>query len=460
MSKARTQALIGSVLGLENEEGEGTLDGTPVSDEGTTEVVEVEPLSTEGTEAEAVAEVVEGEAEVEAVADEVETMQENVEALEALAADLQAAIKDGGMTPQAAVMFNRAHVAIAGRHLNIGKRVLAAESFGSASSRLRATETALESVMESIKAFIKGIIEFVKKIAAKVVAWFKSVFTAKGRLLARLKNLETAVANMGSELKDKSAKIAYPEGLTLDGKPANATQLTSAMEFLVNPIKNVKPVQAFNDMVDKVVDTIKSADSADKLMAAALTTLLLKVASNFATSNSGTFDTDALNQSQVGIGSPEMPGSKCLLVTVPKAGGAASEISISTLLGAIDLKIVNSKPKLKMSDKLETPAWSSGELVKLLGVTKDIAESDSLKDNEHVQKVVKAVDDVLNDIIKVADKEAKDAPALAANARAVATGLQGVVSRVGRSAMGVESYAFQRAQAAANLIAAHVKAYK
>lgn len=458
MSVKRTRALIGAVLAVENEDGTPTLDGEAVVAT-TGDMVEVEPLSTEGTEGEATAEVVEGEAEVEEVADEVETMQENVEALEALASDLKAAIKDGGLTPQAAVMFNHAYQAIAGRHLGLKGRTLAAESFGSASQRLRATEAAHESVIDSIKSFIKGIIEFVKKIVAKVVAWFKSVITAKGRLIARLKNLETAVATVGSELKDKSKKIPFPSTLTLGGKAPTADSLTSAMENLVIEAGGFPVDEAFGERVEKIVDEIKSADLAGKIMLTEVTQqeFVKKLIQGKFIMNSNPFDKKALSQSQVGAASKELPGSKVFLVT----SANPSVTGVGMTFACIDLKIVDSAEKLKMSEKLETAAWSSGELTGLLNVAMSIASNKKWTADKTVQSVSKGIDSVLTDLIKSADGASDDAEKkVATNARTWATSMQGVMSRLSRGYMQIESFAFQKAQLSANLISAHVKAYK
>ena len=453
MSKQHTRALIGTVLGLENEEGEAVLDGTAVTITAGDTVIEVEPLSTEGTEGEATVELVEAEGEVEEISTEVETMQENVEALEALAADLATAIREGGLSPQAAVMFQHAHVAIAGRHLDMSRRVLAAESFGSAASRLQMTKDAHEGVIESIKSFIKGIIAFVKKMVTKVVDWFKNLFSSKARLKKRIDALEKAVAAQGSELKDKNAKLSLPSGLTLDGKAPAPAALIKGFEHLADVNKGIANHQKAIVACAALVAT--SAKDKGMLASKQAVADALKV---YTASSSGTgFDETEVGSNQVGNAyGAELPGSKIVVQMNPKTG---ADFTPATLLSLLTIKLVPIRKNLKIADKLEIKPLNSGDN---LGILKNIRTILNAKDgvDEDFKKVSEKCDDALSALTRAADDAGEDNKEGATIVRSLATGLQSVISNTGSSVLKIEGYAFRTCQLGANLVASSVAAYK
>lgn len=455
MSKQHTRALIGTVLGLENEEGEAVLDGSAVTITTGETVIEVEPLSTEGTEGEATVELVEAEGEVEEISTEVETMQENVEALEALAADLETAIADGGLTPQAAVMFQHAHAAIAGRHLDMSRRVLAAESFGSAASRLQMTKDAHEGVIESIKSFIKGIIAFVKKMVTKVVDWFKNLFSSKARLKKRVDALEKAVAAQGTELKDKNAKLTFPAGLTLDGKVPAPAALVNGFSEVADMSKNLSGAQEqVMKFVIEVLGVVKGKQilKGKQVVGDAIASLCVD-------KSEGTFDESALGSNQIGIAmSKELPGSK-VVVNVGPTKSALTSLSPSTALSLEGIKIFDIKKNLKIAEKLEIKPLASGDS---LGILKHITSALNAKEmgGEEYKKLADKADDALKALEGIADDAKDDQKEAATTVRSTASGLQGLISNVGAGLLKAEGYAFRTCQLGANLVAASVAAYK
>lgn len=453
---SRSARLIGTVLGLENEDGQGALDGDAAVTITTGEtVVVVEPLSTEGTEGEATVEVTQAEAEVTEVADEVETMQENVEALENMAAQLRADIAAGGLTPQAVNYFNAAHAAIAGRHMNVGKRVLAAESFGSASSRLQMTQDAHESVMESIKNFIKGIIAFVKKQVTKVIDFFKNIFGSKARLKKRIDALEKAAANAGTELKDKDAKLSLNAGLTIGGKAPGTAELVKGFANIAALPKVLGDAQeTAADLVNAIVGDING-----KKVLEGKQVVLDVIAGIVDENNSGTFDETAIGTNQIGVAlTDELLGSKVVVNVGPKKS-SVTQLSIGTALSMEGIKLVDSKKGLKVAEKLEIKPLTGGDCLAILKSIRAGLDAKGMG-SEKYKKLSDKADEGLAKLNDMASNAKEDQAEAAATLRGCASGLSGLISNVGRGLLQAEAYGFRTMQLGANLVAASVAAYK
>jgi len=474
MSKLHTRHLISTILGVENEEGEAVLDGDKVTVTAGDTVIEIETLTTEGTEGEAAVELVEGDAEVEEVATEVDTMAENVEALENLAADLRVAIEDGGLSPQAAVYFQHAHAAIAGRHFDMSKRTLAVESFGSASRRLQMTKDAHEGIIDTIKSFIKAIVDFVKKMVKKVVDWFKNLVDSKRRLKVRLEALEKAVANMGSELKDRNAKLALPEGLTMGGRAPQPSALISAMKVVSVTGNSLATKQRamVTDINTLFANVKRDAATAQASVSSAIAATITKFSKPAGGSG---FDVSEISASTgATVLNSELPGSKIVIETAPstayfKAGDDSA--SPASALGNVGFRLVNIRKGLKMDAKLEIKPLNSGECLSMLSNMTSFLDAKALGGDAY-QTLANTADDslqILQDIADDLDNADSSAAAPAAGAtagakareiRSLATGVQSIISNTGSQLLKIETYCFQRCQAGANLVASSIKAYK
>jgi len=207
-------------------------------------VTVVEPVITEQEQNELAdaGEEVEGEmeeatrvaAEAEEVAEEVNTLLDTTEEVGRYAEIAQDASENGGLSDDAAKIMT---VAVESAYARVGlagcSGIPSMESFQGKHSRVGATTISVEDMGEKVKAFIAGAKEGIKKFIEFVVNFFKSVFTAIGRMESRAKKIKEAASNFkgnsGSSLESPSLFAKLVVGSSI---PSNlASSLGSINEF-------------------------------------------------------------------------------------------------------------------------------------------------------------------------------------------------------------------------------------
>lgn len=176
------------------------------------------------------AEVEEGNDEVVDIEKDIEEMEAVEAGLESIAAGLEVSMKEGGLVPQAAVGYDLAISAWAGR-VGLESAVPSLEEFDSQTGREAATQVSMEGVKDTLKRIWNAIKAAVSKAVEAAKNFFAKVFGGVEKVEKKLKAVKKAIATAkkdGHEVTDADKKIAVPyaETLRFNGK----TDIKSILE--------------------------------------------------------------------------------------------------------------------------------------------------------------------------------------------------------------------------------------
>lgn len=212
----------------------------------------------------AMLEAVEASAEVDAADVEVEGAVEATQTLDKLADTMEASEEKGGMDETAVAI---SEVAIESLYKKIGvvrrKPMPAMETFGSQSTRLKATKVAVENLREAAKAGMEAVLKVLAKIAEAIKKFFEAIWNSTGRLLERAKNL----------LKKAEAAPADGKGETVEGEevPAGMSNIADdkgVVDAAVVATEAAKMEKAIDDTAKFVETVTAAADSSQALKTA------------------------------------------------------------------------------------------------------------------------------------------------------------------------------------------------
>jgi hypothetical protein len=237
----------------------------------------------------AVEEVTTSGAEVESDNEDLGEATDGVELVEQVQEVLEeSATKGEGISETAAEIATLVSEHFRERMGITGRSMPSLEAFGSASSRVAATNLALLSISDTVSRAWEAIKAFFKNIWEKIKEFYKKVFTATGRMKARAVALRAKVANLtgtneettfenstfhhafqGTNAKyDKKNVTAYTKGLATDMESLSKklvmfTKLvddTISAEAKVNATSNKQDVyyQPITNKEHKVTEIISS----------------------------------------------------------------------------------------------------------------------------------------------------------------------------------------------------------
>lgn len=396
MSTSRIRRTLGLALGIENEEirpadevvetpapAEGDPEATPAPAEGEgevlTEVVEVEPLSNEGTEGEAVLETVEEAQKIDELSDTIETLEEDHIALESLILDLRKATKDGGLSPQSAVFYKHALRGYAGRFVDTDRRVPSLESFGGASGRLRQSQVSLEEAEKTAGGFVDGLV----KMIVKAWEWLKNfainlwqkVFPTIQQKAEKV--LESAKATKGTAPAD--AEVKYPTSLTVEGASVSGFEFANAVKHLADKVDVVfLPMAAMSETITALSNAIGHAITKGGKAEGISEALSMavqqheKLTANMTPSK----DNRAPEGAMFKIAVDKLLGSKEIIASVPTGGGNFD--SPEKALGVMDFKLIDAvkKPETDLRPiKPLTPAEAKAAMESNIDIIKAVNAS-------------------------------------------------------------------------------------
>lgn len=218
----------------------------------TDEVVEM-PADEETVET-AMAEVTEASADVEGGTDSIEEAVGDAETLADVADKMEDTAETGGMDEKAAAIAEVAVEALYERlHVTRRKAMPALESFGSQSSRLKATTIAVEEIRETLKKTWAAIIAMAQKVVEFVKGFFMSIFDTSTKLREKAAKLQKAVDSVkGTPESAKLEGTKLGEQLSMDGKVS--------VEGLEKAVKNLVAAAGQTDSFVKQAEDMAGSD--------------------------------------------------------------------------------------------------------------------------------------------------------------------------------------------------------
>lgn len=219
---------------------------TPEEGEEVTVVIDADEVIVDNSDSleEAIADTAAEEDELDDEAAKVEVLQDAAQGLESILNVLSDAQQRGGLTRETAQMAHLALESIAKEWGGTsGDLMYSVESFGGSSTRLDATRLSMESIKEQLQKVWRAIKNALIAMKDKVIAFFKSIFVASERMLARAKKLETvnlqgSPKNTKIAIKGYAKKIADGTTIRLDPVKGLAV-LKEAVDGAVIVEKNV-----------------------------------------------------------------------------------------------------------------------------------------------------------------------------------------------------------------------------
>lgn len=198
-------------------------EGTPVEQE--------EQIGDDADSAETdLIEATEISADIDAGNDNIDQAAEDVESLDAIADTMEASEENGGMDETAAAI---AEVAVEGLYARLGitrkKAMPAMESFGSTSTRVKATKIAVEGIRDMAKKAWEAILKFFEQVQAWVVEFFKKLFDAKTKLRARADKLAAVAGKLEGTAKEAKFEAPGLAKALVTGTEVNPDSIAKAL---------------------------------------------------------------------------------------------------------------------------------------------------------------------------------------------------------------------------------------
>lgn len=165
----------------------------------------------------AVGEMDMAESEADQADEAIDSAEGDLGTLNAVADKMEATDETGGIDAASASIVEVAVEALYQKlSINRSKAFLSMESFGSTSSRKKATAVAVENIREQSKGIGNAILVMIQKAWEFIKSFFEKVFTAAGRVTERANKLKEALAKIsgtaGAETIDGSgfgSKLVY-----------------------------------------------------------------------------------------------------------------------------------------------------------------------------------------------------------------------------------------------------------
>ncbi|MBE0438205.1 MAG: hypothetical protein IBX57_00365 [Gammaproteobacteria bacterium] len=219
------------------------------------EVEEVEEESGVESLEYATLEVEEAGEEVEEVMQDIEDLEEVEEGLEAIVADLEASLEQGGLDPVAAVFATHAISAYTARlGVESADLIPSVESFGGDTTRTVSTESAMDKVKDTIKKIWATIKAAMEKAAKAIADFFAKIFGGVKKLEARSKALKAKIAEV-KKAGGKAGDIKVPNAATLAvGDKVDVKSITDGLTALNDTVKAV--AGGYTDEVTKATESM------------------------------------------------------------------------------------------------------------------------------------------------------------------------------------------------------------
>ena len=464
MSKiARMMSLYG--VSLENDDARPAETLAPVEGASEPMVVEVEPLSSEDTEAGAAAEMVESAQEVTEVSDVVEELEEAHAGLEALRLDLIIDRKAGGLSVQAARGYTHAINAYTGR-FGMSAPTVSTEAFGGAVSRLQATISLEADLGKKLRDMVNAAIAALKALWQKVVNFMKNLFDTAKRTLERAEQLKAQSAKFSGVTKE-GVKIKLPASLHVGGKvPRDYDVVTLSLYDAAKAIMKTIPKE-INLLSGQLVGALKGlnydADNLAESIAVQCGDLqkpIVKIPETLKlTVAEGANATRFGDNVKVWIGK-ELFGGKALIAVTPASKDGSDAVTPQSL-GKISIGIQNIDGEQADVKDSEIEPVDSMDLLTItgdvIGICKAIIDSRGIYDNfTRTIDQVKAAGDGVAKNVDSSEKLSADDKA-AANALVMAA--IGVMQRAATGAGKSSGYLLSTCRTLLDVCAASAKAH-
>lgn len=219
------------------------------------------------------AEMTEASGDVESGLEQVDQVSDDADTLDGIADKMEESEENGGLDETAAAITE---VAVEALYKRLGvtrrKPMPALESFGSQSSRTRATKLAVEGIRDTLKKVWDGVVAMLVKIGEYLKRFYDAMFSGAAKMVERAKGLIGKIrGNKGIEVVELSEEDS--------AKYANIFNDISRQDGVVDVDYVQKELTAAGNAIEKTASMVKEAatdvesGTAAKAMAAGTETL-------------------------------------------------------------------------------------------------------------------------------------------------------------------------------------------
>lgn len=382
---------------------------------------------------------------------------EAVSSLEAYAAELEEANKQGGLSRSGAAVMN---IGLESIYRRLGyeagqTKTVSLENFGQNSSREGATQIALEGVKEKIKEIWAAIIAHIKKAIEWVKGHFNKIFGAAEKLQKRAKALSESAKGVNGQPKEKTFENErLVNALHIDGNIPSSVSAELAKIVKVADGVFTGVADFTGKGAEKLLEEMGKTDGkVDNITAIPLGAVsgLVEVANPEGTGFSKPADGLTLYR---GL---KLMGNKTVIVEAPKtaltgAAAATAAARTSTAIGAFD-------PKAKAPSKTTVNVVDPGEVGKIADEVVNLCQ-EVIKYKAKLGKF----GDLKSKIVAAADRAGKDAnteedKGKAAYHSAMQKIATSTVNNLDRAPAAMSSYSLNTAKNALDLAEQSLKQY-
>jgi hypothetical protein len=372
-------------------------------------------------------EVSSGGAELESDLGSMDEATDGVELVEQVKDVLEEAAEKGeGVDATAAELATLVSEHFRGRMGITGRSMPSLEAFGSASSRVAATNLALLSISDTVARAWEAIKAFFKNIWEKIKAFYKKVFTATGRMKARAIALRTKAASLtgnNEETTFENSTFAHAFQ-NKDGKYAktNAVGGTNYIRALAKHMVDfAKGVVNYTKLVENISSHNSTAQNGTTQILTEMTAAIKGTGfavTNKAGLNGAGYSDSGLrytDKSAPGIDNDQVfasngtyySGIRLIIELESDAESAlgtkkASKNSYKGIKAAVSELIFDIKDS--NNDEKEVDVLSKAEMAEVCKDVEDLAKA-----NEMFSVVEKEIDNITKKINKLADQATKEA---------------------------------------------------
>ena len=376
---------------------------------------------------------------------EVEEGNEAAASLESYRDYAASTLATGGMSKETAYAVEM-HVEFVSKRVGVSKRFPAMESFGGATSRVKATNVAMEEIKEKLKEIWTAIVEALKKAAQWVVDNFNKYFGSAEKLQKRAE----AIAEKAKSLSGTAEK-----------KTIESAALFKALQ-IGNRVNNVSASIA--DVGAAVTSTYERVsgtyiDVAKKIVTALDTEKADLSGITFAATGNGNAG-DAYGTAPEGLSfnrSDELPGGMAVVEVGPKE--AKSGLAAVEAYARAEVSVRPFNPKATAKGE-QLPVLTGQDVIKITDGVEKIAAAVI-----GGREIEKELGTELKAVVAAADKHSKNVESGEdADAKKAARALQRAVGNMAKLLVGgpvaVTSYATRTGSAALNYCEKSLAQYK
>jgi hypothetical protein len=405
-----------------------------------------------GEDLAATEEVSSGSAEITADGGDLEGATGDTEMIEDIKEILEESVENGqGIDATTAAVVSAVTESFREKMGIRGRAMPSLESFGSASSRMTATNLALLSIGDTLSRAWEAIKTFFKNIWDKIKTFYKRVFTAVGRMKARALALRTKVANIDGKKDEDNFENSTYYSAFIGGD--NKFSKANVEKYVVSAKDVIHNISKFVAGMSKLVDSAANTTAKNDLGITKQT-----VDSAVKPLFGSTVGTNSLGLDAGVLATDFLIGGQKLAFETESVAGAALNLK-SNKKTKVKMRAVMVKyGKRDKDDDGEVDVLEISDMTSIC--TKVLGLCESIEGMDMVEKEVDAVVKKINKIADEAKKKIDDAKGSSDSSTDARTSIMAIGGSIQQASSKLPAIGIQTGSTALNYVEKSISFYK